>query len=294
MKYKISIIILLLSFSVYAFCQTDSLGASKKVNLVSKKGIRILPEAGEISLGIDAFPIFIYLGNSLLSSGAFAPSFDYGDNITSINAIYGKYMLKADMAIRANFRFDFSSNTDVYVVPKSTLIFDPFAPQYVDDQVTTVNNVVLLGVGIEKIRGKSRVQGKYGAELLFGYNRYTTKYNYGNSITNEFNTPETYNNSYTADGARVINDFTDKGFLLGARGFIGVEYFIGPKISLGGEFGYTAAYHWAQNRIMEYQYWNSASQEVSTFVRESSSDGVDDVGIGIDNLDGSINLFFYF
>jgi hypothetical protein len=294
MKYKLSILILFIGVSVYTFGQADSLGRSKKVHLVSKKGVSILPEKGEIVLGIDALPIFVYAGNSLLSSGAFAPSFDYGDAYGANNGIYVKYMLQSDLAIRANFRFDFGSYTDIYAVPQSTLTFDPLAPQFVDDQITTVSDVVHLGIGIEKMRGKGRVQGKYGAEAVFGYNKYTTKYNYGNSITNDFNTPATYNNTYTAEGARVINDFQDKGLFIGARGFLGVEFFVGPKISIGGEFGYSFIYQWAQNRTIEYQYWNSVEQEVSTFVRESSSDGIDDISVGIDNLDSSINLFFYF
>lgn len=294
MKYRLGIIILLLSFSAYTFGQADSLRSSKKVNLVSKRGIYILPEKGELALGIDAFPFLLYMGNSLLSSGSFVPSVGYAENFGDMNGIYAKYMLQSDLAIRANFRFDFGSYTDIYPVVQSTLTPDPLAPLYVDDQITTVSNQVQVAVGIEKMRGKSRVQGKYGAEVLFGYNKNTTKYNYGNSITNDFNMPTTYNNTYTAEGARLINDYIDKGLFLGARGFLGIEFFVGPKISLGGEFGYAFIYEWDQNRTIEYQYWNSAQQEVSTFVRNSSSDGIDDASIGIDNLDGSISLFFYF
>jgi hypothetical protein len=293
MKYKLSIIILLLSFSIGSYGQIDSLGKSSKVKLVSKRGVNILPEQGELAIGIDAIPIFLYMGNAL-AAGGFAPSWDYGENFGDMNGICAKYMLQSDLAIRANFRFDFSSNTTVYPVGQSMLTPDPLAPLYVDDQVTVNNHAVQIAVGIEKMRGKSRVQGKYGAEVLFGYNKSTTVYNYGNSITNDFNTPATFSNAYTAEGGRIINDFADKGLFIGARGFLGVEFFVGPKISLGGEFGYALIYEWDQNRTVEYQYWNSESQEVSTFVRESVSDGIDNISIGTDNLDGSINLFFYF
>jgi hypothetical protein len=294
MKYRLSILLLLLSFSVYSFGQADSLGKSKKVNLVSKRGVYILPEQGELALGIDAFPFLLYMGNSLLSSGSFVPSINYANNFGDMNGIYAKYMIQSDLAIRANFRFDFGSYTDVYPVSQSSLTPDPLAPMYVDDQVTYNSDAVQLAVGIEKMRGKGRVQGKYGAEILFGYNKYSSKYNYGNSITNDFNTPVTFDNNYTAEGGRIINDYIDKGVFLGARGFLGVEFFVGPKISLGGEFGYAFIYQWDQNRTLEYQYWNSSQQAVSTFVRESSSDGIDDMSVGIDNLDGSISLFFYF
>jgi hypothetical protein len=294
MKYKLSIIILTLGISAMAFGQVDSLGRSKKGNLVSKKGIYILPQKGEIALGIDAWPILYYLGGIFSNNDANPPSFDYGSAFGNLYGIYGKYMLQSDLALRAKFRCDFGSNTDIYVVPKSTLTYDPMAPEYVEDQVTYENNTVQIGVGIEKLRGASRVQGKYGAEALFGYAKYTTKYNYGNSITNEFNTPATYNNLYYNGEERILTDYIDKGLFLGARGFLGIEFFIGPKISLAGEFGYSIVYNWSQNRTTKYQYWNSSLQEVSTVYRQSNSTGYNDLFLGIDNLDGAINLFFYF
>jgi hypothetical protein len=294
MKYKLSIIILALGISAVASGQADSLWKSKKVNLVSKRGVPILPVKGEFALGIDAWPIFYYMGGIFSNNDATPPSFENADGFGSLTGIYGKYMLKSDLAIRANFRVDLSSSTDIYVVPKSTLTYDPLAPQFVDDQITYNDNVIQLGVGLEKLRGSSRVQGKYGAELVFGYSKYTTKYNYGNSITNEFNTPETYSNIYYNGSERILTDYFDKGLYVGVRGFAGVEFFIGPKISLGGEFGYCIAYQWSQNRTIEYEYWNASLQEVSTLVRESDNTGYDDVWAGIDNLDGSINLFFYF
>jgi hypothetical protein len=289
MRDKIYIIILALGVSAFAYGQADSLGKSG-VKLVSKKGIPILPQKGELALGIDAYPIFDYLGGVFSNDGATPPSFDYGRP----TGIYGKYMLENDLAIRANFRFDVSSNSDLYVVPKSTLTYDPLAPEYVEDEVIYHNNYLHLGVGIEKLRGKSRIQGKYGAEIIFGSMQYTTDYVYGNSITNEFNTPETFNNDYYNGSDRVLTDYVDKGLYIGARGFLGIEFFVGPKISLGGEFGYSYIYQWSQNRITEYQYWNASQQEVSTIIRESSSTGYDDHGAGIDNLDGAITLFFYF
>jgi hypothetical protein len=294
MKYKLSFIIMALSISALTFGQTDSLGSSKKVHLVSKRGVSILPAKGEIALGIDAWPIFYYLGGIFSNNDATPPSFDAGTTFGNLYGIYGKYMLKSDLAIRAKFRCDFNSNTDIFVVPKSTLTYDPMAPEFVDDQITYNNNIVQIGIGIEKMRGASRVQGKYGAEAVFGYEKFTTKYNYGNSITNEFNRPETFNDIYYNGAERMLNDYVDKGLFLGARGFVGIEFFIGPKISLGGEFGYSLVYQWSQNRTVEYEYWNSSLQEVSTVIRKSDNTGYDDVLLGIDNLDGEINLFFYF
>ncbi len=294
MKYKLSIIILALGLSAMTFGQADTLGRAKKANLYSKKGVYILPQKGELALGVDAIPFLYYLGGIFSQNHASTPAFTYGSDFGGNTGISVKYMLQADLALRANFRGNFGSITDVYVVPQSTLIYDPLAPQFVNDEVTTKLNLVHLGVGLEKRRGNSRVQGKYGGEVVFGYNKTNISYNYGNSITNQYNTPETYNNIYLNGSERVINDYVDKGLYLGLRGFLGVEYFIGPKISIGGEFGYSVVYQWSQNRITEYQYWDSSAQQVSTVIRETNNIGYDDVILSIDQLDGSLNIFLYF
>ena len=300
MKYLTYITILLLSITLTAQAQIDSSGRSQtgKVKLVSKKGVNILPERDEICLGIDAYPIFNYIGGIFSQNHAVTPSIDYGNGYYSSYGIYVKYMLASDMAVRAKFRANISSTSEIYPVAKSTLNYDPAAPEYVEDEVRDNNQSIYVSVGIEKRRGKSRVQGIYGVEALVGYNKSKDIYVYGNSITNEFNTPLTYDNSETYSGAeRIINDYYDKGLFAGVRGFIGIEYFIAPKISIGGEFGYSLRYVWDQNRIREYQYWDSGTQSVATVYRESTrtnDPGSNDVALGIDAMDGSINLYFYF
>lgn len=267
MKYIIQILALAFSFSAVGFGQTDTLGKTKNVNMYSKRGVYILPEKGEFAVGIDAYPLFRYIGGLFSNGGAAPPSFDFDNN--GYTGIYVKYMLEKDMALRIHFQFDFGTNQDIYTVNKSTLAYDPLRPEYVDDIIETQTNTVVLGLGVEKHRGKGRVQGIYGGEAFFGYDRGMTTYEYGNDITNEFNTPETYNNNYS-NGERLIEDDYNKGFSLGARGFIGVEYFVAPKIALGGEFGYSIFYNWAQNRQQTYEYWNSGLQKVSNVVRKSS------------------------
>jgi hypothetical protein len=163
----------------------------------------------------------------------------------------------------------------------------------VDDIIETKSNRAIIGLGLEKHRGKGRVQGVYGAEVFFGYDRGLTTYEYGNDITNEFSTPNTYSNSYN-NGERIIEDDYNKGYSIGARGFLGVEYFIAPKIALGGEFGYSFFYSWSENRTQTYEYWNGSLSKVSNVVRESSLYGDKQINTGIDNLDGSISLLFYF
>lgn len=291
MKKYIGTILFMLCISALVYGQADSV--KRKANLYSKKGIYILPESGDIAVGIDAYPIFNYIGGLFSSTDANTPYVNYPDNFGGSNAIYVKYMIHSDMAVRVVFRFDNSITQNVYVVPKSTLAFDPLHPEYVDDVVKTTNLAYNFGVGIEKHRGKSRVQGVYGAEVGYGFRNLMYDYTYGNAITRDFVTPQTYSNTYN-NGQRIIEDQYLKSQFGGIRAFLGVEFFVGPKISLSGEFGYSALFQWRGNRTQVYEYWDGSRSQVAQIALKSTNNGYMDFISGIDALDGSINVFFYF
>lgn len=291
MKYFIKIILAAFSVSAVCFSQTDTTAGTKNVNMLSKRGVYILPEKGEIAIGVDASPILSYIGSFFSNSGAGSPSFDYGSG--PVNGIYLKYMLEKNMAIRAHVRCDIRNSQNILIADKSTFAYDPQRPEFVEDVTTTQSNTISFSLGVEKHRGKGRLQGIYGCEAFVSHIRYVTTYEYGNDITNEFNTPVIIASSYNGS-ERLIEDDDNKGFSFGARAFLGIEYFIAPKISIGGEFGYSASYGFNQNRTQVYEYWNSTQQKVSNVVKESASGGYKTFNAGIDNVDGSINLFFYF
>ena len=75
--------------------------------------------------------------------------------------------------------------------------------------IKTSSMDVTLGAGIEKRRGHTRLQGLYGAQAMI---------NLSSAKTGDVKSPS--------------------GFGLGVQGFIGAEYFILPKISIGGEYGW--------------------------------------------------------
>ena len=63
-----------------------------------------------------------------------------------------------------------------------------------------------------------------------------TYYDYGNDMTIDFNTPAIAVNTYGTFGERLISNTTTNTLILGARGFIGVEFFVGIKIKPQGGF----------------------------------------------------------
>ena len=135
-----------------------------------------------------------------------------------------------------------------------------------------------------------------------GFANSKTTYQYGNPFTSDFNAPITHdfgNNiaggTPAAAGSRVIENKDGASLLAGVRGFVGVEYFFAPKISIGGEFGYTFGFQTQQRSLITTQAWD----EQAGVTRETKTDkylnnGLTSLGVGLDNLNGSINLLFYF
>jgi hypothetical protein len=276
---------------------TTATAQPKNEKLVSKKGIYILPEQGEFALGVDATPFFSYLGHLMSNAGTNSPTVGYGNGFSGGNAIYGKYMLEDNKAVRIRLGFTDNKQTDLYPVEQSSLTPDPSAPQYVNDEASTLRRSFYLAVGLEKHRGKSRIQGVYGAELFFGASRSDVNYVYGNSINNDFNTPAILASTYDASGRRLIEDNTNKSVYGGVRGFVGVEYFIAPKLSIGGEFGYSLMAQKRGVRGQTYEYWDGATTSVREITIQSHDNTYGSfkfIGLSTDNLSGSINLFLYF
>jgi hypothetical protein len=274
---------------------TSEQSADQTSGLVSKKGIAILPEKGEFSLGIDATPFLNYLGSVIMNwgSGYAAPSISVPSETYAIG-ISAKYMLSNKSALRLNFYTNETTQKDYYSVAKSDLTPNLLSPQYVEDVVTSNNESSTLTIGLEMRRGKSRVQGIYGIDAILGTNNSQVYYDYGNDMTVDFTTPAIAVNSYGSLGERLIRNTTTNNFIFGARGFIGVEFFVGPKLSLGGELGYTVRYRTESRSQYKYEYWDTEQLRIENIYRDNTSTkGYSQFGI-VTNTSGNLKINFYF
>lgn len=223
-------------------------------DLTSKKGEPILPEAGDWAIGIDASPFLRYAGNLFNTAGNAAPTWEH---LNANQTIIGKMFKDEKTAYRAILRIGLNSWTDVQKTaqPVSTPPTYPTLPTMVDDKAKASNTFIGLGAGYEMRRGKTRLQGYYGADAMFWMSSSKKKYTYGNATLSPSGTPPvTVGDSHNWNGDAVFGDniTTDPygnaarvtewksgstiGF--GVRGFVGAEYFIFPKISIAGEFGW--------------------------------------------------------
>lgn len=227
-------------------------------DLTSKKGEPILPEAGDWGLGVDANPFLNYMGNFFGKTASnSAPSILFPNGV---QVITGKYFVDPQTAYRAGLRIGLNNQTNRFQTGDRSAPSATNYPQPIPTKENTWKHsmtAVGLSVGLEKRRGKTRLQGYYGGEVGIYLSSSKDKFTYGNklaptgspvvavsqtgdSIPNFDNVDPNpgIQNINSADGARMLERKNGTTFSFGLRGFIGVEYFILPKVSLGGEFGW--------------------------------------------------------
>jgi len=251
---KKSIALLALAFGVTGAYAQD---------LTSKKGEPILPEAEDWSIGVDATPFLNYVGNMFgKTNNNVAPTWNnYGANQT----IVGKKFKDAQNAYRAIVRIGYSNQSWKQEIAKpmastATAPVFPTKPEMVEDKYSKSSTFVGVGVGMEKRKGKTRLQGFYGADVFIWFASSGNKFKYANDLTQgatadpnvdpqtnstDWSTTAGFANTGTGTvggvattGWRITSRKPGGQFGLGVRAFIGAEYFVLPKISLAGEFGW--------------------------------------------------------
>ncbi len=281
---------------VLAFCTFMHINAQEGVTnaqedgdgeFVSKRGINILPEAGDIGLGISAIPIVNYFGNTFNGTANNSAQFNFTD---AANTIYAKYFLDDASAIRIKFRYATGKVTNLeYITQDSIPVPDPLV--VVEDKETVANTNIAIGLGYEIRRGHGRVQGFYGGELMLTHTSGNSKYEYGNPYSVDFTNPPTTNfgTNITATG-RVTEQKLGNTIGFGLGGFIGVEYFFAPKMSVGGEFGYGLALTNTGDGEATEEQWTGTEVLIET----TKTGGGNTWGLDTDNAFGAIFLMFHF
>ncbi len=245
---------------------------SENPAFLSKRGVPLLPKAGDFAIGIDATPFLKYVGNFFNQAGTNeAPLFNGVSN-----TIYGKYFLEDDRAIRAKLSLGIGSDQMKGVVPND----EARANDPLNTTATTVdvlkNNYtnVELRVGYEFRRGHGRVQGFYGGEVGFGYGTSKQTYEWSNPMTSLNQRPSSYNFNNGNIGTPATRPTESKGgaaIAASIAGFAGVEFFIAPQFSIGGEFNLGFSYVSRRQSEFTTETWNSNTSSVQTLqTREGS------------------------
>lgn len=226
-------------------------------NLTSKRGENFLPEKGDWSIGFNADGIFEYVGNAFNNTANnVAPSVDYVYN----GMFVGKKFTSDKKALR------FIANLGVgndKVGDNSSSKFD-----------------VALGLGKEYRKGKTRLQGFYGADVMAMVATASTK-------------TETKDYQGNAGLTKTLKHKNGLGLGIGAQGFMGAEYFIFPKIAVGAQYTYGLSALISGKSKDETSYSGTGAGTglfVNTSVDGVSSTGLHLGGVGVASM--SINVYF--
>jgi len=275
------------AFSVNAQDATTTTTASGPI--MSKRGYPILPQGGDWGVSFDAVPVLNYVGNMFSQAGNnnnISAAFPAGTNRITV-----RKFTDDNTAYRAQVRFDLGTQTNKANVQNDAST-DPTST--VEDKQVVKNSTIQLAGGLEKRKGMGRVQGIYGAMAMINFGRGangTNKYTYGNAISSSDPNPTSHNfNGNVGGGSRVTKQTTSNGFGIGVVGFLGAEYFIAPKLSLGAEFQWGPSFQSNGKSTTEVEYWDGSAVKTQT----TTTAGGSSLGFGTSNMNGSINLNFFF
>lgn len=212
-RILISLLLISVTLGLYAQFEAEV--------LATKKGVPIKPIAGDWAIGIDATPFFQYAGNLFSNGNPYYPSF--GFTAQAPGSIFGKYKASETTTYRASILIGYSNET-----MKDGNVTDPD----IVDKATTSALTLGLSAGIEKHREIfGRLSGYFGAQALIRSDPYFSAgfpFNY-------------YGKLNYKDGVDSDNDYVESGgstITVAAGGFVGVEFYIAPRIALMGEYGY--------------------------------------------------------
>lgn len=220
--------------------------------LRSKKGVPILPQAGDWAIGADALPYLEYLGN--MNNGTSDNTLDLGETI-----LYGKYFLTDNTAVRIAFGIsNYNSMSRAEIRDDAAYFQDNLSTKKTQDTYKEIRKDYTLDLGYQMYRGYGRLRGFYGVHIGYDYYRYKEKYTYGNPISSVNQQPTVNYISYSGTGARTLE--SDNGIqhsIFG--GFIaGVEYYFAPKICIGGEITLTGYNSWRSQGNAKTERWNGS------------------------------------
>lgn len=254
-KFIVSVCCMAITNGVFA--QTE------RTNIETPKAHKsYLPEKGNFAVGADATPLFDYVGN--LMNGTIGNTLNL-----SAPVIYAKYYLTDNTAFRTVLGVNMSSDNQLfYVADDAARMEDPLSNAQVTDNKIDKSNNFYLSVGMQKFIGQNRLRGFYGAQLFTQSGKDKTEYAYGNPMTSLNPTPSS-NFGYIA-GERKLSEVTANDFMIGTGGIAGFEYFVAPRLCIGGEVSLNLVY---TQKLQTYQKSEKMSSNTVVKVDKANSPG---------------------
>jgi len=193
-----------------------------------------LPKAGNFAIGADATPIFNYIGNIFNNT--------VGNTLNLTNpVIYCKYYFTDMSAVRAVLGLNGSSTKEEnYTRDDAAWYTNPLSNAQAVDTKTTKLDDYFVSIAIQKFIGKTRLRGFYGCQVLADYASTKSSYEYGNPMSELNPIPSSFYSPGLTE--RPTEALTARAFKVGIGGIAGFEYFVLPRLCVGGEVSLNLMY----------------------------------------------------
>lgn len=273
--------------------------------LTAQEAKDYLPKAGDWAIGIDMQPVYQFFGN--IANGDAGNSLNQFGGEDAIGAvgnvtIMGKYMLDNTTAIRFNLGVEKDkTHNATYQRDDNARFLNPLSEAKVTDVETQNSTYYSLAAGIEFRKGKDRIQGYYGADLVLGMGKNRFEFEYGNAVTEINQLPSRTN--YNGRGLGVANpgywsgvyitESYEKDAVIGVAGKLGVEYFVVPKLSFGGEVSLLISETFSKVDYTKSEGYNPTTAQVETHT-ELVAPKDRAFHIGTEDMGGKLFMIFYF
>lgn len=282
-----------------------------------------LPEEGDVTIGINAIPFLKYLGNCFSDAGDNTINAKKIGGVPSVGfpvapglqnptiSIFGKYFLTDQTALRLNVGIGIGSKTQrKYVQDDAALAADPLSVAQVEDSYKYRSTGFSLAAGYEWRRGGKRLQGFWGGQAVVAYSNSKHFFNYGNAITEINQTPSPSQTSTVWDNpvsgqtvptlnpnignnSRLLQQNDGRSWTYGVGGFVGVEYYIAPKIAIGCEMSLNLLWTTEGKSLQKSERFNPDFNRVEENVRWSEPGG-SAFHFGTENIGTSLYVAFSF
>ena len=153
-------------------------------------------------------------------------------------------------------------------------------------------------------KGKGRVQGYCGPEVFIGFSNSKTTHEFANPTDTDMTAASFAIFNFTGDpsaisasGKRITEMKTGSTFTVGIRGFVGIEFFVMSKMSIGGEFGWGIGISHTGAGETTTEYYEPLLDHSFGGVRTETipAPGKSSLfNIANDNANGALTLNFYF
>ena len=290
MKLKILTIALLCVFAMGVFAQqTQTVTQQKDYS-------EYLPEAGDVAISLNLAPFLNVFADNVIDGRIGGDSYN-----SDLISIAGKYMVTDNFALRLNVGWSYLYNRDNYFVQDDAAVFvNPLSQTKVTDSYITQNSGASVTFAAEYRFGSRRIQGYVGGGLIYALSSYSMDLYYGNAMTTVNQNPTTYEDysAYipgfsSARYTKVSNAGLDFNHHTGVVAFVGFEWFVAKKVSIGAEVNVSAIASWGNLQYATLEGYNTLSEKVETWTElyKPSSFAID---FGTQNVGANLSFNFYF